>query len=508
VRKLAGLCAVFLVLAAGVKVRADGMFIPRRPDVKMEGTDQRAVIWHDGKRETLIVSSSYRGSAEDFVWVVPVPSRPEVGAGKDELFTALDDYTRPEEIDSYPQPFGIGGMLGMRVAPYKGEMVNVVETKRVDIYDVTVLEARDSQALADWLSKNGYEYPESGRYLLESYINRGWYFVAAKVREEARGYASNFLREGHATPLRIEFDSVQIVYPLKISGPRATLPTPTPSPTDWVRWGEKWYKKVWTGTSTWSEAAGVCEDLGGTMASVANKKEDDFLIDMCGKGNFCRLGHRNQGGYCTDRFSNWTDGTPFEYQNWDDGEPDFACGEDCLDINQKGKWNNEWCDNHWKYSKFTFCQAAGESKPTTTEDKSDYWQKLMRRLVPTPGGQSESEIVNLLIYVFSDHKQGVPGWNVEYAGYVPAKTIEGLSVEDSGEPWMKSGKKMYVTKLTRRMKPAEMVDDVVMRKVDDDSPVGGGSGGGSWGRVGLILGLPLIAEVAAIVYILRRRSKK
>lgn len=208
---------------------ADGIIIPP-PYYQVQETAQKAVIWHDGNTETLILSITFRGDAEDFGWVVPVPSKPEVSKASDEIFTALEELTIPK-VQRYPTPFGFGGY---KLAP-EVSTVQVIETKRVDIYEVTVLRSGTSKDLSDWLSKNNYPYPKNAAYILDDYIANNWYFVAAKVSTEALGYkTTQQLRDGHATPLKIVFKSEKIIYPLKISSvisDYSGYPVFPPSPT-------------------------------------------------------------------------------------------------------------------------------------------------------------------------------------------------------------------------------------------------------------------------------------
>ncbi|MBI4708929.1 MAG: DUF2330 domain-containing protein, partial [Candidatus Portnoybacteria bacterium] len=188
------------------------LFMP--PDVYMYETDQRAVIFYENNVETLILSTTFRGSAKDFGWVVPVPSKPEVSRGSDEIFTSLDELTRVEN-NYFPNP--LGG-LGINDSVQKEAPVLVVETKKIDYYDITVLTASDSQALAEWLEKNRYQFPQNSSYILDSYISNQWYFVAIKIDASSASFKiSSQLREGHMVPLKLEFSTDRIVFPLKIS---------------------------------------------------------------------------------------------------------------------------------------------------------------------------------------------------------------------------------------------------------------------------------------------------
>ncbi|OGG86651.1 hypothetical protein A3B87_03055 [Candidatus Kuenenbacteria bacterium RIFCSPHIGHO2_02_FULL_39_13] len=193
-------------------VLADGMIVPR-PDRYVWETEQKAVIFYENNQETLVLSVSFQGNAEDFAWIVPTPSRPEVSKSSDELFTSLQELTAP--IYDYPQPMPLRDASSVG---YDEQGVYVLETKQIDYYKITVLEANNVDSLSQWLKDNGYQYPESGKYILDSYIKSGWYFTAIKIVDDyASANIEYQLNSGHAIPLKLEFAASKIVYPLKIS---------------------------------------------------------------------------------------------------------------------------------------------------------------------------------------------------------------------------------------------------------------------------------------------------
>jgi hypothetical protein len=130
-----------------------------------------------------------------------------------------------------------------------------------------------------------------------------------------------------------------------------------------------------------------------------------------------------------------------------------------------------------------------------------------------PGGSSGTinnvSAIPLVLYVFSDHKKTVPGFSIEYAGRINKSTIEKLAFDDGGDPWIKAGKTMYLTKMARRMTPAEMTDDLVIRDAADNTTVGdnGFLPDGNW-KVALIFGIPLGIEIAALAYFWYSKSRK
>ncbi|MFH1890806.1 MAG: DUF2330 domain-containing protein [Candidatus Kuenenbacteria bacterium] len=212
IKKLFCILLLTFIISSPLVVFADGMMIAP-PDRYIWETDQKAVIFHKNGMETLVLSVTFSGNAEDFAWIVPTASRPEVSKSSDELFTSLDELTRI--MPDYPKSTGLGHM---NRADVMEQGVVVIETKQVEYYDISVLAADDSKALVQWLNENGYEYPEEGRYILQSYIDNNWYFTAIKVIDEyAALNVERQFRDGHAIPLRLDFKTEKIVYPLKIS---------------------------------------------------------------------------------------------------------------------------------------------------------------------------------------------------------------------------------------------------------------------------------------------------
>lgn len=218
-RKLFLIIIAFLIIP--FLVSADGGIFPP-PDYYIHETDQRAVIFYENGLETLILSVTFRGDAEDFGWVIPTPSRPQVSKSSDELFTSLEQITTFAEDLVRPLTFEEAYNLGKAT-----RSVHVIETKKIEYYEVAVLTADEPEALAEWLAANDYQFPKKASYILDSYIENNWYFVAVKIDTEAISPGvDRQLRQGHMIPLQLKFSTDKIVYPLKITSTLETLDTP------------------------------------------------------------------------------------------------------------------------------------------------------------------------------------------------------------------------------------------------------------------------------------------
>jgi len=238
--------ALSFVLLIPPAARADGVIMPP-PDRNVTQASQKALIVYQDGVEDLILSIQFYGDAAEFGWVVPVPAKPEIDEAKDELFEKLGELTRPkkdllDKIKGESRYRGIGMMEAGALG--KGEEeVTVVETKRVGILDVSVLESRSSRALLGWLDDNGYQLPVAGRraepipedeeptrinrplQIIQEYLDDGWYFVVAKINAE-------FLA---SSPEGAEEETPQLVVEEEMVAPPEAgfrfLPTPVVRPT-------------------------------------------------------------------------------------------------------------------------------------------------------------------------------------------------------------------------------------------------------------------------------------
>ncbi|MCC6445697.1 MAG: DUF2330 domain-containing protein [Armatimonadetes bacterium] len=202
--------ALCLLWLAGA-VSADGILFPSQGSRRdISEPEQKAFIRFQEGKEDLVIQATYKGDARDFAWVVPVPSRPEkVEAFKSALFQELSRLTSDSRGSKSMSAGGFGGGADSGA-------VTLLERKQAGIYDVSVLAAQDPEALIGWLNENGYLFPEKGAGVVSDYISRGWVFVAMRITVKSRKVQKQ-LREGTVQPLRLTFDTPQMVYPMKLT---------------------------------------------------------------------------------------------------------------------------------------------------------------------------------------------------------------------------------------------------------------------------------------------------
>lgn len=395
--------AIGYIFIPGI-IKADGGVFPP-PYYQIQESGQKAAIFYEKGKETLILSITFKGDAKDFGWVIPVPQKPEITKGSDEIFTSLQEivqkYQRygPMTIEMAPM-MGLGEMV---------EPVTVIETKKIDYYEIAVLSATDSQALAKWLSENGYQYPEESAYILNDYINNQWYFVAVKISPEAEKAEEvvKGLKEGHVTPLKLEFDSEAIIYPLRISA---------------VATGRGLIK--------------LSENL------VLNQERIEYLK---------RIGYE-------------------DLTNKEKGPEIF--NQIIQDLFAKKNYTNSLASNypliisesnysHTSCWDIRYCQSIVESWFNNYFSRQGlYYYPYQENYIP------------ISLYVIADGKKEIPGFSIEYANWIKAKEIRKLAYDVNGKPLINpQGKKYYLTSLYRYMATEDMTYDLAIRQAENNQRI-------------------------------------
>lgn len=235
---------VLLLLTVGwlapVSARADGCFVFKwNKGIDINEPTQKAIIIHDAGRQDMLLQVKYEGPLEEFGWLIPVPSLPKVEKGSMEPFYELSELTQRRFGTRKTLSAGGPELSSRGAAPE----VKVIEIKTVGAYEVAILSANDSGALANWLKAHDYSLPEGKSEIVDDYIRRDWYFIAAKIELnkgsafktasatgpthtgaslKARATIQKQLSSGELHPLLISFDTPKGIFPLKISAINGT----------------------------------------------------------------------------------------------------------------------------------------------------------------------------------------------------------------------------------------------------------------------------------------------
>lgn len=179
--------------------------------------ESRAVIIFDGKKEILLDSLTFNVnpiSQDNFVWVIPVPSKPEVEPIKDELFVKFEKLAEKKiNKDILWQRFLYFDVVEERALPSQ------VFTRPTDIWKFEIIEPGNFDKLNAAVREMGYFIPKRGRPDLKEYIEKRWYFIVAHVNAlHIQMDASDSLTTtgAHTLPLKITFDTDIPFYPLKL----------------------------------------------------------------------------------------------------------------------------------------------------------------------------------------------------------------------------------------------------------------------------------------------------
>lgn len=219
------------ILAGGVFLyrapvaRACGCFTPPDPTVPIVQAGERIAFQVEDGVVTAHIQIQYSGSAEEFGWLLPLPSVPTLDVGTDELFGQLIQQTQPvyRLIAEYQGdcPFdpnqdsggddaasGDGAGDGDS-APGEDDSPLVVQDS-IGPYDYAVLEADSEEPMLAWLDENGFFVPSGTDEAVDPYIRPGAYFLALKLRK------GNDV--GDIQPVVVKYDSDLPMIPIVLTG--------------------------------------------------------------------------------------------------------------------------------------------------------------------------------------------------------------------------------------------------------------------------------------------------
>jgi MYXO-CTERM domain-containing protein len=251
----------------------------------------------------------YEGSADEFAWVVPVPSAPEFGLSTDELFTQLSWRTAPsfqleyvEEGDCTYEDmrnvlFGAEDDADFSAVPGADEDgagggVVVVDKNTVGPYDQVTLQASDTASLLEWLQANDYDIPNTVGEALAPYVTDGAFFVALKLTSDSDA--------GDIAPVKMRYDATSAMIPLVLTSIAAT-PDMRLEPyifsdvravpdnylhvkineaaIDWLGWGSN-YDKVVTQAADEAGGQAFATDYAGSTAMLQGSLYSEGRFDM------------------------------------------------------------------------------------------------------------------------------------------------------------------------------------------------------------------------------------
>ncbi len=224
---LAGSAATAVALVATPAFACGGFFCNTGAPVNQTG-EQILFAVEDGQVEA-IVGVQYAGPSEEFAWIVPTPSRPEVDVSSNIIFSRLDQLLRAQ---FYAQWFydgdcgwdfaaedgaAAGGGPPSPSPDADGRGVTVVEQSQVGPYDYAVLQATSVEPLFEWLRTNDYDLPPVIEPFVEPYVlmEDDVHFVAFKLSKDSD--------DGDIAPIVLRYESDEPMIPIQLTAV-ATVP--------------------------------------------------------------------------------------------------------------------------------------------------------------------------------------------------------------------------------------------------------------------------------------------
>lgn len=180
---------------------------------------ERIVFAHDGDKVVAHIQIQYQGEAEEFAWLVPVPARPELRLGTEEIFAALEADTVPSFALNRPNCGGGGIQLGCSendtALVLDGGLGNDVEAELSSAgpYEYAVIQADAKAPLLEWLNEHRYFVPDAVSEVLDPYIHSGAYFLALRLRAGET--------TGAIQPVVLEYPSDRPMIPLILTSASA-----------------------------------------------------------------------------------------------------------------------------------------------------------------------------------------------------------------------------------------------------------------------------------------------
>jgi hypothetical protein len=209
-----------------------GFFCNREQPVDQSGEQIVFAIDEAAGKVEVHVQIAYQGAAEDFAWVLPAPTLPELFLSTQRLFSAIDRVTTPRfqldwvEEGECEKDFLIraAGDTACWNCDYdavdesgvldSGGGVTVVASQRVGPYETLTLQATSADELLTWLAARDFDLPADLSPALEPYLADGGYLVALRLAKDAS--------VGNLAPFGMRYPGSVPVIPIQLTRIAAT----------------------------------------------------------------------------------------------------------------------------------------------------------------------------------------------------------------------------------------------------------------------------------------------
>lgn len=148
-------------------------------------TESAIIIWDEAaKVQHFIRRATFQTAAENFGFLVPTPSRPELKEADDSAFDLLYEVTKPKVVEQ-KRPTGCACAIGCggskKDKNARAGKVDVLEESQIAGYDYAILKASDPDALKGWLEEKKYPFPPRLAEWVAPYLKGDFAITAFKI---------------------------------------------------------------------------------------------------------------------------------------------------------------------------------------------------------------------------------------------------------------------------------------------------------------------------------------
>ena len=178
------------------------------PDQSTRVAQETALVSTDGRTETIVMRLGLESSTDNAALLMPTPTPAKVTTASASLFDELEKLTAPRVEVKRRWRFGAKSDEVMASAPPGGP--RVVDQVQLGPLEATTLAGGDLPGIQNWLSTHGYSMRPDVVAALEPYLKEGWAVVAMRLTSSAP-------LKGPLDPVRLDFASDRLVYPMRLS---------------------------------------------------------------------------------------------------------------------------------------------------------------------------------------------------------------------------------------------------------------------------------------------------
>jgi hypothetical protein len=260
----------------------------------------------DGKIE-VHVQIRYQGDPAQLAWLVPMAAVPEIEVGSQPLFDALLDGSAPrygirttvmrcDGTSETTQSTGCGGTKDS--SPSYGGVASDTDQdsammidpigKTVGSFDVTVLQPKLGDDVAQWIVDNDFALPDKTQALLEPYIEAGSVFVALRMAPGAGVQEIHpivFRYPGTRPSIPIQLTAVAATADMRVRtfflGHGRTVPSNyrhveiDPVRLDWLSFASNYERVVSAAVDDTGDGLGFVTEYAGTSSVVDRSRVYD-----------------------------------------------------------------------------------------------------------------------------------------------------------------------------------------------------------------------------------------